>query len=413
MPRQFGAAFDRLDGGKAITTGRHRLTRRFLPSGFLFRKGARVDTQQTIDEQFMQEALALAAQARGRTSPNPMVGSVVVKDGRVVGRGYHARAGAPHGEVVALADAGHQAQGATLYSTLEPCCHLNKRTPPCTKAIIAAGIRRVVAAMRDPNPLVSGKGLEELRQAGIDVKLPVLETEAAALNEVFITYITTKRPFVLLKVAASLDGKIATVTGESRWITNERSRLLVHQLRDQVDGIMVGINTVLRDDPLLTTRLPGGGGRDPMRIILDTRLRLPCEARVLTASPTACTLIATTPEASREKRLQLEAAGAQVLVIEGEGPGVPLRPLMEQLGAMQVTSILLEGGGELHSAALRAGIVDKVWYFLAPKLIGGRTAPPAIGGQGFARLEEAVTLERMQVRQLDDDLLIEGYVRRG
>jgi diaminohydroxyphosphoribosylaminopyrimidine deaminase / 5-amino-6-(5-phosphoribosylamino)uracil reductase len=374
-----------------------------------------VDTQQTIDEQFMQEALALAAQARGRTSPNPMVGSVVVKDGRVVGQGYHAKAGAPHGEVVALEDAGMQAKGATLYITLEPCCHYgpSKRTPPCTKAIIAAGIRRVVAAMRDPNPLVSGKGLEELRQAGIEVKLPVLETEAAALNEVFITYITTKRPFVLLKVAASLDGKIATVTGESRWITNERSRLLVHQLRDQVDGVMVGINTVLRDDPLLTTRLPCGGGRDPMRIIVDTRLRMPCEARVLTASRTACTLIATTPEAPREKRLQLEAAGAQVLVIEGEGPGVPLRPLMEQLGSMQVTSILLEGGGELHSSALHAGIVDKVWYFLAPKLIGGRAAPPAIGGEGFARLEEAVTLERMQVRQLGDDLLIEGYVRRG
>jgi diaminohydroxyphosphoribosylaminopyrimidine deaminase / 5-amino-6-(5-phosphoribosylamino)uracil reductase len=367
-----------------------------------------VDTQQTIDEQFMQEALALAALARGRTSPNPMVGSVVVQDGRVVGRGYHAKAGAPHGEVVALEDAGAQAKGATLYITLEPCCHFgpSKRTPPCTKAIIAAGIRRVVAAMRDPNPLVSGKGLEELRQAGIEVKLP-------ALNEVFITYITTKRPFVLLKVAASLDGKIATVTGESRWITNERSRLLVHQLRDQVDGVMVGINTVLRDDPLLTTRLPGGGGRDPMRIIVDTHLRIPCEARVLTASTAACTVIATTPGAPRDKRRQLEAAGAHVLVIEGEGPGVPLRPLMERLGDMQVTSILLEGGGELHSAALRAGIVDKVCYFLAPKLIGGRTAPLAIGGEGFARLAEAVTLERMQVRQLDGDLLIEGYVRRG
>jgi diaminohydroxyphosphoribosylaminopyrimidine deaminase/5-amino-6-(5-phosphoribosylamino)uracil reductase len=371
-----------------------------------------VDTQQAIDEQFMREALALAAQARGRTSPNPMVGSVVVKDGRVVGRGYHAKAGAPHGEVVALEDGSVHAKGATLYVTLEPCCHYG-RTPPCTKAIIAAGIRRVVAAMRDPNPLVSGKGLEELRQAGIEVKLPVLETEAAALNEVFITYITTKRPFVLLKVAASLDGKIATVTGESRWITNERSRLLVHQLRDQVDAVMVGINTVLRDDPLLTTRLPGGGGRDPIRIIVDTRLRTPCEARALTASTAAYTLIATTPEAPREKRHQLEAAGAQILVVEGEGPGVPLRPLMEQLGAMQVTSILLEGGGELHGSALRAGIVDKVWYFLAPKLIGGRAAPPAIAGEGFARLEEAVTLERMQVRQLDDDLLIEGYVRRG
>jgi diaminohydroxyphosphoribosylaminopyrimidine deaminase / 5-amino-6-(5-phosphoribosylamino)uracil reductase len=371
-----------------------------------------VDTQQAIDEQFMGEALALAAQARGRTSPNPMVGSVVVKDGRVVGRGYHVKAGAPHGEAAALGDAGAQAKGATLYVTLEPCCHYG-RTPPCTKAIIAAGIRRVVAAMRDPNPLVSGQGLEELRQAGIEVKLPVLEAEAAALNEVFIKYITTKRPFVLLKVAASLDGKIATVTGESRWITNERSRLLVHQLRDQVDAIMVGINTVLRDDPLLTTRLPGGGGRDPIRIIVDSRLRLPCEARVLTASTTARTLVATTPEAPREKQFQLEAAGATILTVEGDGPGVPLGALLDQLGAMQVTSVLLEGGGELHGSALRAGIVDKVLYFLAPKLIGGRVAPPAIGGDGFARLDEAVTLERMHVRQLDDDLLIEGYVRRG
>jgi len=373
-----------------------------------------VNIQQTIDEQFMQEALALAAQARGRTSPNPMVGSIVVKDGRVVGRGSHIKAGAPHGEVVALEDAGVQAKGATLYITLEPCCHYGggKRTPPCTRAIIAAGIRRVVAAMRDPNPLVSGQGLEELRQAGIAVKLSVLETEAAALNEVFIKYITTKRPFVLLKVAASLDGKIATVTGESRWITNERSRLLVHQLRDQVDAVMVGINTVLRDDPLLTTRLPGGGGRDPMRIVVDTHLRIPCEARLLAASATACTLIATSPAAPTDKRLQLEGAGAKILVVEGDGPGIPLGPLMDQLGAMQVTSILLEGGGELHCSALRAGIVDKVLYFLAPKLIGGRSAPMAIGGQGFARLEEAVSLERMQVRQLDGDLLIEGYVRR-
>ena len=373
-----------------------------------------MNIQQTIDEQFMQEALALAAQARGRTSPNPMVGSLVVKDGRIVGRGYHVKAGAPHGEVVALEDAGEQAKGATLYITLEPCCHYGggKRTPPCTRAIIAAGIRRVVAAMRDPNPLVSGQGVEELRQAGIVVELSVLETEAAALNEVFIKYIITKRPFVLLKVAASLDGKIATVTGESRWITNERSRLLVHQLRDQVDAVMVGINTVLRDDPLLTTRLPGGGGRDPMRIVVDTHLRIPCEARLLATSATACTVIATSPAAPGEKRLQLEAAGAKVLIVESDGPGISLGPLMDQLGAMQVTSILLEGGGELHCSALGAGIVDKVLYFLAPKLIGGRSAPMAIAGEGFARLEEAVTLDRMQVRQLDGDLLIEGYVRR-
>jgi diaminohydroxyphosphoribosylaminopyrimidine deaminase/5-amino-6-(5-phosphoribosylamino)uracil reductase len=341
-----------------------------------------------------------------------MVGSVVVTEGQIIGRGFHEKAGAPHGEVVALQNAGGQAKGATLYVTLEPCCHYG-RTPPCTKAVIAAGVQRVVAAMRDPNPLVSGKGVEELHHAGIQVALGILEEEASALNEVYVKYITTKRPFVILKVAASLDGKIATVTGESRWITNQRSRSLVHELRDQVDAVMVGINTVLRDDPLLTTRLPNGAGKDPVRIVVDSHLRIPLDANVLTASPTARAIIATTPAAPCDKRRQLEAHGAAVLVIEGDGPGVPLGPLMDRLGAMSITSVLLEGGGELHGGALRAGIVDKVLYFLAPKLIGGRSAPTAIAGEGFARLVEAVTLTRVQIRQVDEDLLIEGYVHRG
>lgn len=370
------------------------------------------EREKDEDEYFMREALLLAAQARGRTSPNPMVGSVVVKDGQIIGRGYHVRAGAPHGEIVALENAGPLAKGATLYVTLEPCCHYG-RTPPCTKSIVSAGIRRVVTAMRDPNPLVCGKGLEELYQAGIEVTVAILEEQAAALNEIFMKYIITKQPFVLLKVAASLDGKIATVTGESRWITNERSRLLVHQLRDEVDAVMVGINTVLRDDPLLTTRLPQGGGKDPIRIVVDSQLRLPLQAKLLTASPSAGTIVATTSKAPVDKRRQLEAVGAQVLVVETDGAAVALGPLIRQLGAMQITSILLEGGGELHASALRAGVVDKVLYFLAPKLIGGRSAPPAIGGEGFARLAEAVTLERLQVKQLDGDLLLEGYVRRG
>jgi len=370
-----------------------------------------VDAQQAVDEQYMREALTLAAQARGRTSPNPMVGSVVVKDGQVVGRGYHVKAGLRHGEVAALEDAGPHAQGATLYVNLEPCCHYG-RTPPCTKTVIAQGIRRVVAAVCDPNPLVSGKGMEELRRAGVEVKVGVLEEEAAHLNEMYFKYITTKRPFVLLKVAASLDGKIATVTGESRWITNERSRELVHQLRDEVDAVMVGINTVLRDDPLLTTRLPGGAGRDPIRIVVDSHLRTPPTAQMFMSSSSACTIIATTSQAPDERRAQLEARGARVLVVEGAGPRVPLSALMDQLGSLQITSLLLEGGGELHEAALRADIVDKVMFFLAPKLLGGRDAPPAIGGQGVAQLAQAVTLERVRVQMLDDDLLVEGYVRR-
>jgi diaminohydroxyphosphoribosylaminopyrimidine deaminase/5-amino-6-(5-phosphoribosylamino)uracil reductase len=362
-----------------------------------------------LDTYFMRQALALAARARGRTSPNPMVGCVVVKDGQLIGRGYHEKAGAPHAEVVALQEAGAAAAGATLYVSLEPCCHYG-RTPPCTQAIIAAGVRRVVAAMRDPNPLVSGRGAEELRQAGIAVTLGVLAEEASTLNEAFIKYIATKRPFVFLKVAASLDGKIATASGESRWITGERARLLVHQLRDRVDAVMVGINTVLRDDPLLTTRLPGG--KDPIRIVVDSRLRIPLEAKVLAASPTAPTIVATTEAAPPHKRQQLEARGVRVLVLGG-GPRVPLAALMERLAAQQVTSLLLEGGGELHDAALRAGIVDKVLYFIAPKLIGGRCAPMAIAGEGCARLAEAIALERVRVRRVGDDLLIEGYVRRG
>lgn len=370
-----------------------------------------MDAQQAMDEHYMREALTLAAQARGRTSPNPMVGSVVVKDGQVVGRGYHVKAGLRHGEVAALEDAGPHAQGATLYVNLEPCCHYG-RTPPCTKTVIAVGVRRVVAAVRDPNPLVSGKGLEELRRAGVEVKVGVLEEEATHLNEMYFKYITTKRPFVLLKVAASLDGKIATVTGESRWITNERSRELVHHLRDEVDAVMVGINTVLRDDPLLTTRLPGGAGKDPIRIVVDSHLRTPPTARMLMSSSSACTIIATTSQAADERRVQLEARGARVLVVEGTEPRVPLRALMDQLGSLQITSLLLEGGGEVHEAALRADIVDKVMFFLAPKLLGGRAAPPAIGGQGVAQLTQAVTLERVRVQMLDDDLLVEGYVRR-
>jgi diaminohydroxyphosphoribosylaminopyrimidine deaminase/5-amino-6-(5-phosphoribosylamino)uracil reductase len=267
--------------------------------------------------------------------------------------------------------------------------------------------------MRDPNPLVNGKGVDELHHAGIQVALGILDEEASTLNEVYVKYITTKRPFVFLKVAASLDGKIATVTGESRWITNQRSRLLVHELRDQVDAVMVGINTVLRDDPLLTTRLSSRIGKDPARIVVDSQLRLPLTAKVLDPSSTARVIIATTPAASCDKRRQLEAHGAEVLVIEGDGSRVPLGPLMDRLGAMLITSILLEGGGELHGSALKAGVVDKVLYFLAPKLIGGRSAPIAIAGEGFARLAEAVTLTRVQMKQLDEDLLIEGYVHRG
>ncbi|MBI2876140.1 MAG: bifunctional diaminohydroxyphosphoribosylaminopyrimidine deaminase/5-amino-6-(5-phosphoribosylamino)uracil reductase RibD [Candidatus Tectomicrobia bacterium] len=367
----------------------------------------------------MQAALALALKARGRTSPNPLVGAVIIQDGRIVGRGYHVCAGAPHAEVVALEEAGPQAAGATLYVNLEPCCHWG-RTPPCTSALIRSGIQRVVVGMVDPNPRVSGKGIEQLQQAGIEVEVGLLEERARRDNEAFIKYITTGQPFVILKSAVSLDGKIATASRQSRWITSGRSRLESHKLRDQVDAILVGIETVLADDPQLTTRLWGRKGRDARKIVVDSVLRIPLEARVLPANatredgqaPAAGVIIATTARASSEKARQLEAKGAQVLRVGDRGGRVDLSELMRALGQQGIVSLLIEGGGEINAAALQAGLVDKVVFFIAPLLIGGGGAPGAVGGQGCACLEEAIRLERLEVKQLEADLMIQGYVTK-
>ncbi|MQL53590.1 bifunctional diaminohydroxyphosphoribosylaminopyrimidine deaminase/5-amino-6-(5-phosphoribosylamino)uracil reductase RibD [Desulfofundulus thermobenzoicus] len=364
------------------------------------------------DEYYMQMALDLAGRAMGRTSPNPMVGAVVVKDDQVVGRGYHARAGTPHAEIHALREAGAQARGATLYVTLEPCCH-HGRTGPCTDAILAAGVGRVVAAMTDPNPLVSGRGLDILSRAGVEVKAGVLEDRARRLNEVFIKYITTRRPFVVAKAAMSLDGKIATRTGESRWITGPEARLQVHRLRDRYDAILVGINTVLRDNPSLTTRLPEGGGKDPVRVIVDSRARTPPCARVLTRESAAPTIVAVTREAPVENLRRLENAGAQILVVPGDGPRVDLAALMAELGRREITSVLIEGGGEIHASALYARIVDKVIWFIAPLIIGGREAPGPVGGMGPAGLDKAFKLSEVTVTRYGTDICVEGYVQNG
>ncbi|GAB6157711.1 bifunctional diaminohydroxyphosphoribosylaminopyrimidine deaminase/5-amino-6-(5-phosphoribosylamino)uracil reductase RibD [Desulfotomaculum varum] len=360
------------------------------------------------DKHYMQMALELAAKARGRTSPNPMVGAVIVKDGQVVGRGFHARAGSAHAEVVALAEAGRQARGATVYVTLEPCCH-HGRTGPCTEALLKAGVQRVVAAMSDPNPLVAGKGLAVLQKAGVEVQCGLLEEEARRLNEVFIKYITTRRPFVVMKAATSLDGKIATAAGESKWITNTAARAYGHRLRDMYDAILVGVNTVLTDDPSLTARLPEGRGKDPIRIILDSNARTPTAAKILTQLSAAHTIIATTERAPVERRASLIAAGAEVLVVPGEGPRVDLVRLMEMLAEKEITSVLIEGGGQVNGAALTAGIVDKIVWFLAPKIIGGDRAPGPVRGQGILSLQDAVKLFDVSVERLDDDILITGY----
>jgi diaminohydroxyphosphoribosylaminopyrimidine deaminase/5-amino-6-(5-phosphoribosylamino)uracil reductase len=360
------------------------------------------------DEKFMKLALNLAEKARGRTSPNPMVGAVIVRDGQIVGRGYHHKAGTPHAEIHAIADAGSKARGATIYVSLEPCSHYG-RTGPCTQAIAEAGISRVVMAMVDPNPAVSGKGKAFLEDRGIQVCADVLEGEARRLNEAYIKYIITGRPFVVLKTAMSLDGKIATASGRSRWITSEDSRRMVHEIRDEVDAIMVGIGTVLRDDPSLTTRLPDGHGQDPVRVILDSRARIPLSSKVLNLDSPARTIVAVTSQASEEKVAELKQY-AEVLVIPQREGKVDLLALMEKLGQMEIMSLLLEGGAEVNASALKAGIVDKVMVFIAPKLIGGNSSPGPIGGVGIEDLSEAVDLTDVSVDRIGEDILVTGSV---
>lgn len=361
------------------------------------------------DRKFMEHALALASKARGRTSPNPMVGAVIVQDGEIVGEGYHQKAGGAHAEIHALNQARGLAEGATMYVTLEPCCHWG-RTPPCTEAVIRAKIANVFVAMKDPNPQVAGNGMRQLEAAGISVQVGLCEAASRQLNEVFIKYITTQHPFVILKSAISLDGKIATASGESQWITSEASRLKGHEVRAQVDAILVGIGTVLQDDPSLTTRLPDRKNEDPIRVVVDSRGRTPLGAKIFNPDSNAGALIAVTKNAPLKKIGALKAAGADVLIVEAKEGRVCLETLMRELGRREITSVLIEGGAEINAAALQAGIVDKLMFFLAPKLIGGSDAPGPIGGGGITRLPDAFELRSIKVTQIESDFLIEGYL---
>lgn len=363
---------------------------------------------QSLDEKYMRMALRLAEKARGRTSPNPMVGALVVKNGAVISRGYHRRAGEPHAEAVALEKAGKKAKGATLYVTLEPCSHTNKRTPPCTPLVLRSGVKRVVVSMIDPNPSVSGGGLKALRKAGIEVVTGVLEAEAAKLNEAFIKFITKGMPFVTLKIAQTLDGKIATASGESKWITGEKARAEGHRLRNSNDAILVGVNTVLKDDPSLTTRIPGG--RDPLRVIVDTRLRTPLTARVMTQKSSAKTCIATLDSMPKDKLVELLDCGAEIILAKGRKGYVDLKSLMKMLGSHGITSVLIEGGAEVNASALKAGIVDKVVMFLAPMLMAGADSLCSIGGASPVKLSQAVRLSEVTSRFVGKDIMIEGYV---
>lgn len=361
------------------------------------------------DRYYMQMALELAARGTGYTSPNPLVGAVVVKEGKVVGRGYHQRFGQAHAEVNALNEAGHQARGGTLYVTLEPCNHTGK-TPPCTRKILEAGIRRVVVAMPDPNPGVAGGGNAALRAAGLEVRVGLAEDDARRQNEFFIKHARTGKPFVILKCAATLDGRIATRSGDARWVSGPQSRHRVHRLRHAVDAILVGVDTVKADDPALTTRLPGVSGRDATRIILDTHLSIPLKARVLTQSSEADTVLVTSPAVSANARRRAEAAGATVLPCPCRDGRIDVARLMPVLGARGIASVLVEGGSRVSGSMLRAGVVDKVIFFFAPKLLGGDDGIPICRGTGPAAMRDCLQVEGLRVQRCGEDVMIEGYL---
>jgi diaminohydroxyphosphoribosylaminopyrimidine deaminase/5-amino-6-(5-phosphoribosylamino)uracil reductase len=361
------------------------------------------------DEKFMRRALELAVKGLGRTSPNPLVGCVIVKDQLIVGEGYHHRAGTPHAEVHALASAGDQARGATAYVTLEPCSHFG-RTPPCADALICAGIQRVVVAMQDPNPLVAGRGLDRLGAAGIKVDVGLLLQEASVLNEVFLKVITSGLPFVVYKTAMTLDGKIATETGDSRWVSQEKSRRYVHQLRDRYDVIMVGSETVIRDNPALTCRLPGG--KDPIRLIVDGQLRIPEIAQVLSASEHSPCVIATTQAAPPDKVQHLNNL-KQVEVWQYDTPRhVPVEKLLRDLVQRGWTSVLLEGGGGLAGTLLKEQCIDKVEFFIAPKLVGGN-GPSPLSGLHIRQMTDALQIHDLNIDLNLGDLHVTGYMTKS
>jgi len=363
------------------------------------------------DLRFMSQALDLAAEARGLVSPNPLVGAVVVKDGVAVGHGHHHRAGGPHAEVEALAAAGAYARGATLYVTLEPCNHQG-RTPPCVQAIVTAGIARVVAAVADPNPSVRGGGADALRAVGVDVAMGCLETEARAANRVFFTAVTKRRPHVTLKWAMTLDGKIAAFDGRARWITAEAARAEAHRRRSESDAVVVGIGTALADDPALDVRLGTPWPREPLRVVVDSRARLPVTARLIGAGNPSRVVVAVADAAPADRIARLQDRGVSVLACKSAGDRVDVADLSSRLFAIDVTSMLVEGGAELHASFVEARLVDRVVAFVAPKLIGGSRAPSPVAGRGLP-LADALHLESVTMRPLGVDWLIEGDVGRA
>ncbi|MGD9849660.1 MAG: bifunctional diaminohydroxyphosphoribosylaminopyrimidine deaminase/5-amino-6-(5-phosphoribosylamino)uracil reductase RibD [Nitrospirales bacterium] len=370
-------------------------------------------TSVSSDHIFMARALSLAKRGKGRTSPNPMVGAVIVKHEKIVGEAYHRKAGEPHAEVLALQRAGPQARGGILYVTLEPCVHVNKRTPPCVPLLLQSGVTRICIAMKDPNPQVAGKGIEALKRAGLAVTVGVCEAEARSLNMVYSHWIRTGRPLVTLKGAMTLDGKMATKTGQSQWITGEVARKDVHRVRGQVDAIVVGIGTVLADNPDLSARGSHPGscqrrGRQPVRVVLDSRLRIPVTAKVLRWIIEQPTIVCTTSQAPKNKIQQLERQGVQVWVMPQCSSRVSLPAVLKRLGQSGLTSVLMEGGPTLNASALKANVVDRVELYIAPKLLGGQDALGLIGGSSPKRMQVAWQIDQVRVKQLGPDFCVTG-----
>jgi len=360
----------------------------------------------------MKKAIALAKKGKGYTNPNPMVGAVIVKNGQIIGEGYHERYGEAHAEVNAFNHCSIDPKGATMYVTLEPCAH-HGNTPPCAEKIVEKKIKKVVIGLVDPNPLVNHKGIEILRNAGIEVITGVLSEEIKEINEIFYHFIQKKTPYIIMKTAMSLDGKIATKTGDSKWISNEKARYFGHELRHEVSGILVGINTVLADDPSLTTRLKDKEGKDPHRIILDSTLKIPLDSKILKLTSNAKTFIATTEKASKEKIARLKSLGIHVISIQSKNNQVDLQSLMKILGAHQIDSLLIEGGGTVNFSFLENNLVHKLYTFIAPIIIGGKEAKTPVSGEGISSISDAIHLSSFKTQLIDNNILIIGKLKSG
>lgn len=357
-------------------------------------------------KKIMQYAIDLAEKGVGKVNPNPLVGAVIVKNEKIIGQGYHKKYGQLHAERNALANCLESADGAIMYVTLEPCCHYGK-TPPCTEAIIESGIKKVYVGVLDPNPLVAGKGIEILRNNGVEVIVGLLEEECKKQNEVFFHYIKTNKPYIVMKYAMTLDGKIATYTGESKWVTGHIARENVHKSRNRYSGIMIGVGTALSDNPMLTCRVDNG--RNPIRIICDTHLKTPIDSNIMNTAKSVRTIIATSCEDIKKQELYIDA-GTEIIYIPALNNKINLNTLVIKLGEMKIDSILLEGGSELNFSALESGVVSKVQCYIAPKLFGGNGAKSPVGGIGFEKIKDCINLKNITMSNIGEDILIESEV---